>query len=104
MVMLSPPNQGSEVADALKENPFYQWYNGPAGQPLGTDPDGFVAGLGPVDYPVGVITGNTHALFDAWFSEKIPGDDDGKVSVGRAKVKGMSDFLVLPFSHPYLKH
>ena len=102
VVMLSPPNQGSEIADALKDNALYQWYNGPAGQQLGTEPDGFVAGLGPVDYPVGIITGNAHALFDVWFAREIPGDDDGKVSVERAKVKGMIDFLVLPYSHPFI--
>ena len=102
VVMLSPPNKGSEIADALKDNSLYQWYNGPAGQQLGTDPAGIVAGLGPVSYPVGVITGNTHAMFDAWFAKEIPGQDDGKVSVERAKVEGMSDFLVLPFSHPFI--
>lgn len=102
VVMISPPNQGSEIADALKDNLLYQWYNGPAGQQLGTDPDGFVAGLGPVGYPVGIITGNTHAVFDVWFANEIPGDDDGKVSVQRAKVEGMTDFLVLPYSHPFI--
>jgi triacylglycerol lipase len=102
VVMLSPPNQGSEIADALKDNSLYQWYNGPAGQQLGTEPDGFVAGLGPVDYPVGIITGNSHAVFDVWFAKEIPGDDDGKVSVERAKVEGMTDFLVLPYSHPFI--
>jgi len=102
VVMLSPPNQGSEIADALKDNSLYQWYNGPAGQQLGTEPDGFVAGLGPVDYPVGIITGNAHAVFDVWFAKEIPGDDDGKVSVERAKVEGMTDFLVLPYSHPFI--
>ncbi len=102
VVMLSPPNQGSEIADVLKDNPLYQWYNGPAGQQLGTGLNGFAAGLGSVDYPVGIITGNTHAMFDAWFAKEIPGDDDGKVSVERAKVEGMTDFLVLPYSHPFI--
>jgi len=102
VVMLSPPNQGSELVDELKDNALYQWYHGPAGLQLGTGPDSFVAGLGAVNYPVGVITGNTHAVFDAWFADKIPGDDDGKVSVERAKVEGMVDFLALPFSHPFI--
>lgn len=102
VVMLSPPNQGSEVVDALKDNPLYRWYNGPAGQQLGTGPDDFVAGLGPVNFPVGVITGNTHAFFDGWLSDLIQGEDDGKVSVERAKVAGMADFLVLPYSHPFI--
>jgi hypothetical protein len=102
VVMLSPPNQGSEAADELKNNAFFRWYNGPAGQQLGTEPDSFVRALGPVSYPVGIITGNEHALFDAWLSEKIPGVDDGKVSVERAKVQGMTDFLILPFAHPFI--
>jgi triacylglycerol lipase len=102
VVMLSPPNQGSEVTDALQDTAFYQWHNGPAGQQLGTGPGSFVLQLGPVDYPVGVITGNTHAFFDAWLADLIPGPDDGKVSVARAKVEGMSDFLVLPYAHPFI--
>lgn len=102
VVMLSPPNRGSEVADALKENAFYKWMNGPAGQQLGTDPDTLVNQLGPVPFSVGIITGNTHALFDGWFADLIPGQDDGKVSVERAKVEGMADFLVLPYTHPFI--
>jgi len=99
VVMLSPPNQGSEVVDKLKDKSFYQWSFGPAGQQLGTKPDGFVFGLGPVTYPVGIITGSEHNLFDTWSSGQIPGDNDGKVSVERAKVEGMSDLLVLPHDH-----
>lgn len=102
VVMLSPPNQGSEATDALKNNAFYQWYNGPAGKQLGTGPEGFVAGLGPVNYPVGIITGSKHAIFDAWLADIIPGEDDGKVSVVRARVEGMADFLVLPYAHPFI--
>lgn len=102
VVMLSPPNQGSELADALKDNPFFRWYNGPAGQQIGTEPDGLIARLGPVNYPVGIITGNKHAFFDGWFSSIIQGEDDGKVSVEGAKVPGMLDFLVLPYAHPFI--
>jgi hypothetical protein len=32
----------------------------------------------------------------------IPGVDDGKVSVERAKVAGMSDFIVVAHSHPFI--
>jgi len=102
VVMLSPPNQGSEVADALQDTVFYQWYTGPAGQQLGTGPGSLVIRLGPVHYPVGVITGNTHAFFDARLADLIPGPNDGKVSVEHAKVEGMADFLALPYAHPFI--
>ncbi len=101
-VMLSPPNQGSEVADALRDNIFYRWYNGPAGLQLGTDKEGIAARLEAVNYPVGVITGRVHSFFDGWLSKIIPGEDDGKVSVASAKLEGMDDFLVVPHPHPFI--
>ncbi len=102
VVMLSPPNQGSVIADKLKDRKLYQWLNGSAGQDLAVGADSLHDRLGPVDYPVGVITGNRHAVFDAWFASMIPGDDDGKVSVEEARVDGMTDFLVVPKTHPFI--
>ena len=102
VVMLSPPNRGSEAADHLRDTALYKWLNGPAGQQLVTGPEGLPEQLGPVDFSLGIITGNQHSFFDAWLADVIPGTDDGKVSVERAKVKGMADFLVLPYSHPFI--
>ncbi len=102
VVMLSPPNRGSEAADNLKDMAIYAWYNGPAGQQLVTGPGGLPEQLGPVNFPLGIITGNRHVFFDAWLADIIPGEDDGKVSVERAKVEGMDDFLVLPYTHPFI--
>jgi pimeloyl-ACP methyl ester carboxylesterase len=102
VVMLSPPNRGSEAADHLRDTALYKWFNGPAGQQLVTGPGGLPEQLGPVDFPLGIITGNQHSFFDAWLADVIPGTDDGKVSVERAKVEGMADFLVLPYSHPFI--
>ncbi len=102
VVMLSPPNRGSEVPDRLRDWWLYNWLNGPAGQQLSTAADSVPNQLGRVDYPVGIITGDRYAFFDAWFASIIPGEDDGKVSVERAKVDGMSDFLVVHESHPFI--
>lgn len=101
-VMLSPPNQGSEVADNLKDWATYQWYNGPAGQQLGTNEDSLVMQLGPVTFPLGIITGDVHAFFDTWMADMIPGPNDGKVSVENAKIDGMTDFMVLPHNHTFI--
>jgi triacylglycerol lipase len=102
VVMLSPPNRGSAVVDKLRNWRLYVWLNGPAGQQLSTAADSVPNQLGRVDYPVGIITGDRHAFFDAWFSFLSPGKDDGKVSVERAKVDGMSDFLLVHESHPFI--
>jgi hypothetical protein len=53
-----------------------------------------------VDFEVGVITGDR--TLNPLFSRMIPGADDGKVSVERAKVEGMADFLVVPHTHTYI--
>lgn len=100
VVMLSPPNQGSELADSLGDLSLYKWINGPAGDQLGTDPDGYVNRLGPVDFELGVIAGDRSIN---WINSIIiPGKDDGKVSIERAKVEGMNDYKVIHATHPYI--
>jgi len=100
VVMLSPPNQGSEIVDRLKNYGWYQWLTGPAGQQLGTDSASVPNQLGPIDFELGIITGNR--TIDPVGSWLIPGKDDGRVAVRRAKIEGMSDFLVLPHSHAFI--
>ncbi len=102
IVMLSPPNGGSEAVDDLKERWYFSWVNGPAGQQLSTDEDSVPNRLGPVDYPVGIIAGNEQAFFDTWLLSFFRGANDGKVSVERAKVEGMTDFIVVPQSHSFI--
>ncbi|AKC88093.1 hypothetical protein WQ53_00605 [Pseudoxanthomonas suwonensis] len=101
-VMLAPPNQGSEVADALVGTAFYDRVNGPAGAQLVTGPQGIAARLGPVAFPLGIITGNEQTAIDSVMATRIPGENDGKVSVERARVEGMSDFMVLPVNHTFM--
>lgn len=100
VVMLSPPSQGSEIVDKLGDIPGFYALNGPAGQQLNTSEESLPNSLGPVDYPVGIITGNKS--INLILSMLIPGDDDGKVSIERAKLEGMTDFLVVPHTHPMI--
>lgn len=98
VVMLSPPNSGSEVVDTLGGLSLFDWINGPAGGQLGTDPDGYIKSLGPVDFELGVITGDRSIN---WINSIIiPGKDDGKVSTESAKVEGMQDYKVIHATHP----
>ncbi len=100
VVMLSPPNQGSEIADWVAESELLQRVMGPAAEQLGTDDESVPSQLGPVDFELGVITGNR--TLNPLFSRMIPGADDGKVAVERAKVEGMADFLVVAHTHTYI--
>lgn len=100
VVMIAPPNQGSEVVDDYRNVPGFAGFNGPAGLQLGTDDDGIVSELGPVNFELGVIAGT--ASVNLILSQSLPNPDDGKVSVESTKVEGMSDFVQVRRSHPFI--
>jgi triacylglycerol lipase len=100
VVMLSPPNQGTEVVDKLGSLALFFAVSGPAGRELGTSADALPAQLGIPPFEFGIITG-TRSI-NLFLSLMIPGPDDGKVSVKRAKLDGMKDFLAVPVTHPFI--
>ena len=70
VVMLAPPNQGSEVVDVWRNVPGFEALNGPAGMQLGTDEDSIPHQLGPVEFELGIIAGaNT---FNPILSQSLP--------------------------------
>lgn len=100
VVMLAPPNQGSEIVDITRDWPTAELFSGKAGLQLGTDEDSIPSKLGPVDFELGVVAGT--ATVSPIFSAMLPVPNDGKVSVESTKVEGMKDFLIVHSSHRYI--
>lgn len=100
VVMLAPPNQGSEIIDVFGTLPGFEIFSGEPAQQLGTADGSLPRQLGPVDFEVGVIAG-TRSL-NPLLSMALPDLDDGKVTVENTKVEGMADFIELPYSHTFI--
>jgi pimeloyl-ACP methyl ester carboxylesterase len=99
VVMLGTPNQGSEVADFLKDRWLYKRFFGPAGQQLITRWEARGELLGEVRYELGIIAGNRS--LDPIGSRLLGKPGDGKVSVESTKLAGMRAHAVIPATHTF---
>lgn len=97
VVMLAPPNQGSELVDSWGGLAVFGWVNGPAGRQLGTGPGSLALGLPPVTVPTGIIAGTLTT--NPVSAQILPGPDDGKVTVASTHVEGEADHITLPVTH-----
>jgi len=97
VVMLGPPNQGSEVIDRTRDWAIAKIFTGEAGMQLGTQDSDIPAQLAPVDFELGVIAGT--GSINPFMSAVLPDADDGKVTVERTKAEGMADFLLVKNAH-----
>ncbi len=100
VVMLGPPNKGSQVVDKLATVPGFKTINGPAGLQLGTGNESIPNTLGPASYEVGIIAGTKS--MNLILSNYLPNPDDGKVSVENTKLEGMKDHISVPATHTFM--
>lgn len=101
VVMLAPPNQGSEIIDTEA----FEWFgsvSGEAGAQLGTEAHSIPNTLGAVNFELGVIAGDYS--INPIFSAMIPGDDDGAVAVDRTHVAGEKDWILITASHSLMMY
>ena len=98
VVMLAPPNQGSQVADYLQTSwSAIRLLEPQAALQLGTGTESIPSGLGPVSFELGIIAGtvNRRGLLPGTPEEV----SDGTVSTAETVVQGMLDYIELPVSH-----
>ena len=98
VVMLGTPNQGSEMADLVKNLWLFKKLYGPAGQQLVTEPTQSTLPE-KIDFELGSIAGNFS--IDPLTNYIMGGPNDGKVSVESTKLDGMKDHIVISASHTF---
>ncbi|MHA7879408.1 MAG: alpha/beta fold hydrolase [Saccharospirillum sp.] len=100
LVMLSPPNKGSEIIDVFGDQPWFQWLFGPAAVELGTEDTALVNRIGPINERVGIVTGSRSS--DPWFNFLFEEAHDGKVSVSSARLSEADGFRVVASGHTFI--
>lgn len=100
VVMLGPPNSGSEIVDLLQNVPGFKTVNGPAGLQLSAKKDALPNQLGPANFELGIIAGSRSV--NLVLSTMLPMPNDGKVSVESSKLEGMSAHLTMPVTHTFM--
>jgi len=101
VIMLGTPNQGAEMAEALKNFLPFQWILGKAGQQLATNEENSPRKLPAPSVPCGIIAGGRGEQTNG-YNPWLPGDDDGTVTIASAHLEGEADFLRLPCLHMFL--
>ncbi len=100
IVMLAPPNQGSEVIDWLEDSALGRWSLGPGGMGLSTEHvknhvPGFSGGQ-----EVTAIMGERQSL--PFFDSFLEGPHDGVVTVEGGRVSGLTRFDVVDADHTFI--
>ncbi|MDD4269558.1 MAG: alpha/beta hydrolase [Pirellulales bacterium] len=97
VVMIAPPNHGSLAATRLSDNSVFKTVLGKPGRQLGTEWTWLESDLATPPCPFGIIAGGRGG--GGGFSPFLPGDDDGRIAVNTTRLKGASDFVLVPMIH-----
>ena len=99
MVMLAPPNQGSQMANVLKRNMVFRSVAGKSGQELSAQWQETQGKLATPGFPFAIIAGGQQKTGSFFSNAFIQGRDDLIVGVEETKLPGAADFLVVNSIH-----
>jgi triacylglycerol lipase len=103
IVMLAPPNQGSQLVAALVRNPLFRWFYGPAALELAD-----CSAWPPPPAPFAVIAGTRSRAISnvtSWtVGRQFPPDvrNDGTVAVDETKLPEMTAFAEVDATHTWI--
>ena len=97
VVMLAPPNQGSQFADYVGETPLKRVYEPDVLPQLGTGEESIPRRLKAPAFEFGVIAGTRNLR--KFLPGTPSGPGDGVVTVEETKAPGMKDFVSVPVTH-----
>ena len=97
VVMLGPPNGGSQMAEYAESAALLKPFMPEAVTQLGTSGESLPRQLGPVSFELGVIAGTVNYL--PFLPGQPEGPSDGTVAVAETIVPGMADFIEMPVGH-----
>jgi triacylglycerol lipase len=101
IVMLAPPNQGSEIVDWAKKFPLLHRILGPAGGALGKHEVLLTLPALPPHITAAVIMGNRGSI--PLFRKLLGPENDGIVSAAGGRIPGLQGFSVVSADHTFIQ-
>jgi pimeloyl-ACP methyl ester carboxylesterase len=100
MVMIGPPNHGSQVATMFDQNKLVLAAAGAAVREMGHQWVWTETALATPSFPFGIIAGGRGD--ERGFNPRLPGDNDGVVTIANTRLDGQADFVRVPVIHTLL--
>jgi hypothetical protein len=99
VVMICPPNQGSEIVDYLIRHRLPRLFIGPTGCLLGTGAESLPRRLPPIPFKCGII--GADRSMDPVLGKLLPRPHDGKVSLISTRCEGVKDYALVHTNHAF---
>lgn len=101
IIMLAPPNRGSEIVDWSRNHPLLHRVLGPAGRSLSSDGVPRELPELPPEIEAAVIMGSRCSI--PVFRKLLGSENDGIVSAAKGRIGGLQGFSVIDADHTFIQ-